>query len=68
MNGNQVGDATKAAELIVDLVRGENRAAGREWPGCLALGSDAVAGIRKKCEDTLRQLREWEDISASTDI
>lgn len=67
-NGQQVGDPAKAAELLVDLVKGEIRMAGREWPDSLALGSDAVAGIRKKCEDTLRQLREWEDISVSTDI
>lgn len=68
MDGNQPGDPAKAAELVVDVVKGENRAAGREWPACLALGPDAVAVIRKKCEDTLRQLREWEDVSVLTDF
>lgn len=67
-DGNQMGDTGIAAERVVDVVRGEGRASGKEWPSCLVLGSDAVGMIRKKCEDTLRQLGEWEEFSSSTDL
>lgn len=68
LNGNQAGDARKGVERIVDVVKGENGAAEKEWPMELVIGSDAVAGIRKKCEDTLRLLAEWEEVSKSTDL
>ncbi|KAJ5804868.1 hypothetical protein N7474_010755 [Penicillium riverlandense] len=68
LNGNQAGDARKGVERIVDVVKGENDAAEKEWPMELVIGSDAVAGIRKKCEDTLRLLAEWEEVSKSTDL
>ncbi|KAL4781737.1 hypothetical protein BJX76DRAFT_349911 [Aspergillus varians] len=67
-HGNQRGDPVKGVARIIDVVRGENGAAGREWPRELALGPDAVAGIRKKCEETLRLLGEWEEFSTGTDI
>lgn len=67
-DGNQMGDTRNAAERVVDIVRGANATAGRAWPSCLALGSDSVAMIRKKCQDTLRQLEEWEEFSVSTDL
>lgn len=68
LNGNQLGDARKGVDGILDVVKGENGTAGKEWPFSLALGSDAVAGIRKKCEDVLRQVGEWEALSKSTDL
>ena len=48
-------------------MRQEGKAAGRGIPPRFALGSDAVATLRKKCEDTLTLLKEWEDVSSSTD-
>ncbi|KAJ5579970.1 uncharacterized protein N7459_005955 [Penicillium hispanicum] len=68
LHGNQAGDARRGVERVIDVVKGENGAAGKEWPASLALGTDAVATIRKKCEDTLRQLSEWEQLSTSTDV
>ncbi|KAJ5135626.1 uncharacterized protein N7515_004904 [Penicillium bovifimosum] len=68
LNGNQAGDARKGVERIVDVVKGENGAAEKEWPAELVIGSDAVDTIRKKCEDTLRLLAEWEEVSRSTDL
>ncbi|KAJ5273480.1 hypothetical protein N7478_008605 [Penicillium angulare] len=66
--GNQTGDPQKAAELVVDVVKGENGAGGRKWPSSLLLGSDAVDLIRKRCQETLRELDEWEVLSRSTDV
>lgn len=66
--GNQPGDPQKGADRIIDLVRGEGTAAGRELPPRLPLGKDALAGIRAKCEATLKILAEWEDVITSTDF
>jgi hypothetical protein len=68
LNGNQAGDPQKGVECVIDVVKGEKGTAGKEWPCQLPLGSDAVAAIRKKCEDTLLQLKAWEEISSKTDI
>ena len=58
----------KGVQRIVDVVKGENDASGKPWPSSLPLGSDAVSIIRKKCEDTLRELKTWDDFAKSTDI
>lgn len=68
VNGNQPGDAVKGVQRIVDVVKGENGAAGKPWPGSLLLGSDSVSVIREKLEKTLRDLSAWEDFARSTDI
>jgi hypothetical protein len=67
-NGKQPGDPEKAVEIIIDMVKQEGVAAWREVPLRLALGPDAVAGIRKKCEDTLEMLKKWENVSSSTNF
>ena len=67
-NGVQPGDPEKAAERIVDIVKQEGVAAGRGIPGRLVLGPDAVATMKQKCEDTLAMLKEWEDVSGSTNF
>ncbi|KAJ5175313.1 uncharacterized protein N7482_001190 [Penicillium canariense] len=67
-NGNQPGDTVKSAQRIVDIVKGENGAAGKPWPGTLPLGSDAVSAIRKKCEATLQDIEVWGEFAKSTDL
>ncbi|RHZ49210.1 putative short-chain oxidoreductase [Aspergillus thermomutatus] len=67
-HGKQRGDPKKGVARIIDVVKGENAAKGKEWPTELALGPDAVAVIRKKCQDTLRKLEEWEEFSCGTDV
>ncbi|KAA8649271.1 hypothetical protein EYZ11_005538 [Aspergillus tanneri] len=67
-HGKQVGDPVKAVARILDVVKGQNGAAGREWPNELVLGSDAVETVKKKCQDMLRKLEEWEEFSTGTDI
>ncbi|KAL2863134.1 SDR family oxidoreductase [Aspergillus lucknowensis] len=67
VHGKQRGDPVKGVARIVDVVRGENGAAGKKWPKELVSGPDAVAVIRKKCEETLKTLVEWEEFSSGTD-
>lgn len=65
-NGNQPGDVVKCARVIVDVLTKEGVAKGRDVPVRLLLGSDCIAGVREKCEGTLKLVKEWEDVSAST--
>ena len=67
-NGQQAGDPEKGAQLIVDIIRGEGRAAGRVVPSVLSLGSDAYTAIRAACEEKIRVLDEWKEVTVSTDF
>ncbi|KAL4812091.1 hypothetical protein BDW67DRAFT_189025 [Aspergillus spinulosporus] len=67
-HGRQRGDPVKGVARIIDVVKGEGEASGREWSGELVLGPDAVGAIRKKCDKMLRLLHEWEGLSSSTDV
>ena len=68
MQGTQRGDPEKLVRCVVDLVRGEGYANGKEMPDALPIGKDAVQAARTKCERTLKTLREWEDMSCHTDF
>ncbi|KAK3397941.1 hypothetical protein B0T20DRAFT_354072 [Sordaria brevicollis] len=65
-NGNQPGDVEKSAKVIVDVLTKRGVAEGREIPVRLALGTDTLEVIRKKCMDTLRLIGEWEEVSKLT--
>ena len=67
-DGNQPGDPAKAAERIVDVVRKEGMAAGKEMPFRLPLGRDSMEKVRNKCVKTLKIIEEWEDLITSTDF
>jgi NAD(P)-dependent dehydrogenase (short-subunit alcohol dehydrogenase family) len=67
-HSTQRGDPVKGVARIIDVVKGEGEAAGREWSGELVLGPDAVGVIRKKCDGMLRLLSDWEGLSSSTDV
>ncbi|KAJ5754792.1 hypothetical protein N7533_004335 [Penicillium manginii] len=68
LNGTQLGDPKKGVNLIIDVVKGDHGAMTKTWPSSLPLGSDAIELIRKKCENTLREINEWEILSKSTDL
>ncbi|KAK5953253.1 hypothetical protein OHC33_005821 [Knufia fluminis] len=62
------GDGTKLVEVVLDLVREEGVAASRNTLFRLPLGTDAFNIIKAKCQETLKLLKEWEDVIKSTDI
>ncbi|KAK7914002.1 NAD(P)-binding protein [Apiospora marii] len=64
----QQGDPDKLVRILADMVRREGCAAGREVPFRLPVGSDMVADVRGKCEDTLALLGEWGPVLAGTDF
>lgn len=59
----QPGDPAKGAARIIDVVKSE--ATKGEIPFSLALGEDAVEGIRNKCTGTLELLDKWADKSSN---
>lgn len=62
----QPGDPVKLVDIVLDLVRHEGVARGREVPFRLPLGVDCFDDIKAKCEETLRLLHGWEPIITST--
>ncbi|KAH8590717.1 hypothetical protein B0O99DRAFT_598750 [Bisporella sp. PMI_857] len=68
MNGNQPGDGQKAVAVMIDVVKGEGIAEGKEIPERLPLGSDILEKLKNKYTRALEVCREWEGLIASTDI
>ncbi|KAF2281079.1 NAD(P)-binding protein [Westerdykella ornata] len=66
INGNQRGDPKEAAEVMIDVVKGEGKADGKVMPERLPLAPDCLATIRKKCVRNLAICNEWEDVIRST--
>ena len=66
--GHEKGDPAKAMELLVDVVKGEGRAAGREWPLWLVMGRDAYADVRAKTHKLLATMDAWEDVATDLEF
>ncbi|KAF9494389.1 NAD(P)-binding protein [Pleurotus eryngii] len=62
------GDPQKAMEVVVDVVRGEGVAKGREWPTYLILGEDAEVDIRNKIGKIAKALDDWQDVIRSVNL
>ncbi|KAJ3727222.1 NAD(P)-binding protein [Lentinula guzmanii] len=65
---NQSGDPDKAVELIVDVVRGEGQAEGKDWSLYLPLGRDANQDIGTKCGKMLTAVKTWREVTDHLDI
>ncbi|KAI0862061.1 hypothetical protein F4860DRAFT_127845 [Xylaria cubensis] len=66
-NGAQLGNPTKGMEIVYDVVTSSGVAAGRDWPGFLPLGSDAIDTIKKSVKATLDQVETWADVASQSD-
>ncbi|KAF8897962.1 NAD(P)-binding protein [Mucidula mucida] len=62
-SGFCTGDATKAMDVLVDVVRGEGKARGKEWPLYFVFGPGGEKAVRHKCEKILRVMDEWKDVT-----
>ena len=62
VNGVQEGDPAKAAEVIVDLARGD------DVPLRLPLGAEAVERIGNGYRTNLEALEKWADVARGTDF
>lgn len=65
---NQPGDPVKLVEIILDLVRKEGVAQGKQVPLRIPLGVDVFDDMKAKCEETLALLEDWKDVIQSTDF
>lgn len=63
---SQPGDPIKLVNIILDLVRKEGIAEGKEVPFRLPLGIDCFDDVKAKCEETLKLLHDWEHVIRST--
>ncbi|KAI1872094.1 uncharacterized protein JN550_004297 [Neoarthrinium moseri] len=66
-NQTQPGDPRKLVDIIIDMVREEGVANGREVPFRLPLGLDVYDDMKDKCTSTLKLLQDWQDVIRSTD-
>jgi hypothetical protein len=55
-------------EAVVDVVRGEGKAAGRPWPLYLVLGDVGVSGVTEKCDTIKNVVERWRDVSTGLDF
>ncbi len=67
-NGKQPGNPLKGVEVIVDVVRAEGQAAGKEFPRQVLLGTDCYNEAKVETEKTVALLEEWKEVSFSTDF
>ncbi|VDC00513.1 unnamed protein product [Peniophora sp. CBMAI 1063] len=55
----------KGMDVVVDVVRGEGRAAGRSgWPLWLVLGDDSLNDVKKRLHTLEQTLESWGDLGA----
>ena len=64
----QPGDPNKAADRLIDGVKGQGGAEGRPMPARLVIGADAFQAIRNKCQMLLKVCDEWEEFGSNTNI
>ncbi|KAK0447192.1 hypothetical protein EV421DRAFT_1789303 [Armillaria borealis] len=67
-NGKQPGDPKKGVQVMLDVVRGEGVAQGKEFPNSLLLGSDCFEGVQDQIQGYLKLQKEWTGVSKSTDF
>ncbi|PMD25718.1 NAD(P)-binding protein [Hyaloscypha hepaticicola] len=68
MHENQPGDPRLGIARMVDMIKGEGMAEGKEIPWRVPIGTDAVEIIKERCEETLRLIEQWKEFSRSTDF
>ena len=65
--GVQKGDPVRGADAMIDAIKGEGVAKGKVAPSGFALGVDCYETVKAHCEDTLKRLEAWKELSFSTD-
>lgn len=67
-NGKQPGNPLKGVKVIVDVVRAEGQAAGKEFPRQVVLGTDCYNEAKGQTDKIVARLEEWKGVSFSTDF
>ncbi|KJA21767.1 hypothetical protein HYPSUDRAFT_67465 [Hypholoma sublateritium FD-334 SS-4] len=66
-SGYQKGDPVRGVNTIIDVIKGEGVAHGKVIPRGFALGADCYGTVKAHCEDTLKRLESWKEVTLSTD-
>ncbi|KDQ56793.1 hypothetical protein JAAARDRAFT_59039 [Jaapia argillacea MUCL 33604] len=66
--GTFKGDPQKAMTLLTDVVRGEGKVKGKEWPLYLPMGLKAEEAMREKWGKVERVLEEWGEVIRDLDF
>ena len=66
-DGKQPGDPAKGAQVIVEALTGTGRAAGKNLPARLLLGSDTAPYVASIQERQNKEMEEWKWLIATTD-
>ena len=66
--GKEPGDPNKAVERMIDIVKGEGLAKGKDIPVRMPLGKDGLKIVKDKCLTTLKICDDWNELITSTDI
>jgi NAD(P)-dependent dehydrogenase (short-subunit alcohol dehydrogenase family) len=64
----QPGDPSKAVSIMLDVIRGEGVAEGKETPFRLPLGGDCFEQVKEKLDGMQKLLSDWEAVIRSTDF
>ncbi|VDC00545.1 unnamed protein product [Peniophora sp. CBMAI 1063] len=65
----EAADPDKGMDVVVDVVRGEGRATGKNgWPLWLVLGDDALSDVETKLESIGQTVTAWGDVGRSLKI
>jgi len=67
MSGFQPGDVKKGVSRMVDVLKGEGFAKGKQMPERMPIGPDSIELARAKCNAMLKICDEWESFVGSTD-
>lgn len=66
LSGTQQGDPSRFAEVVVDLVKGQGYAEGKEVPTKLLIGSDTCTFRKVWRQQEQKTLEEWEPLTGNT--
>ncbi|PGH09416.1 hypothetical protein AJ80_07691 [Polytolypa hystricis UAMH7299] len=66
VNRKQPGDIVKGCKVLLDILTQSGVAGGREIPIRVALGPDSAPFIEKKCQETIKLVGEWKDVTVKT--
>lgn len=62
------GDPDKGVKVMVDIIKGEGKAAGKDLPNRIPVGPDALEAVREACRLQLAVCDEWETIVRLTEF
>lgn len=67
-DGKEKGESRKRVKVMVDVVKGEGMALGKDMLRRMPLGKGCLETVRRNCIEMLELCDEWEEVIGSTDF